>query len=181
MLRPSRSIRTAPSTGRGVIGQEQVANLPINGRNWAGLMILVPGAINTGSGNQTSIRFAGSWSWDDNKILFERGRCNRYLAPIREIGPCAYSWLPNRFASSVSTLHCIRRNTAARAGGTGVTSSQRRGQNEFHGSVYEFLRNDVLNARALFSTTQLPLRLNQYGASLGGPIARNHTFFFLEL
>ncbi len=54
----------------GVIARQQVDNLPINGRNWAGLMILVPGAINTGSGNQTSIRFAGHGQ-DDNKVLFD--------------------------------------------------------------------------------------------------------------
>ena len=54
----------------GVMGEEQVQNLPINGRNWAGLMILAPGAVNTGSGNQTSIRFAGH-GLDDNKIMFD--------------------------------------------------------------------------------------------------------------
>ena len=54
----------------------------------------------------------------------------------------------------------------------------RTGTNRCHGSVYEFLRNDVLHARALFQPASWPLRLNQFGASAGGPLFCNHTFFF---
>ncbi len=168
--------KDSASTG-GVIGQEQVANLPINGRNWAGLMILVPGAINTGSGNQTSIRFAGH-GLDDNKILFDGVDATGILRQSEKsdlrIQLASESIREFRVDSALYTAQY-----GGTAGGQGDVVSKT-GTNEFHGSVYEFLRNDVLNARALFSTTQLPLRLNQYGASLGGPIARDHTFFFLN-
>jgi hypothetical protein len=53
------------------------------------------------------------------------------------------------------------------------------GSDGFHGSVFEYLRNDVLNSRSPFDPSTLPpLRLNQYGGSLGGPIIKNRTFFF---
>ena len=52
------------------------------------------------------------------------------------------------------------------------------GTNEYHGSLWEFLRNDVLDARNPFLTTKTPFRQNQYGAAGGGPIIKNKTFFF---
>src|ERR1041385_8870963 len=54
----------------------------------------------------------------------------------------------------------------------------RSGTNEFHGSAFEYLRNDALNARGFFSTRNTPFRRNQYGGSLGGPIRTNKLFFF---
>ena len=159
----------------GVIARQQVENLPINGRNWAGLMILVPGAINTGSGNQTSIRFAGH-GLDDNKILFDGVDASGILRQSEK------SDLRIQLASE--SIREFRVNSALYSaefggtpGGQGDVVS-RSGTNALHGSAYEFLRNDVLNARALFSTRQLPLRLNQFGGSMGGRIVRDHTFFF---
>lgn len=159
----------------GVIARQQVEGLPINGRNWAGLMILVPGAINTGSGNQTSIRFAGH-GLDDNKILFDGVDASGILRQSEKSDL--------RIQLSSESIREFRVNTALYSseyggtpGGQGDVVS-RSGTNSLHGSVYEFLRNDALNARALFSTRQLPLRLNQFGGSLGGRIVRDHTFFF---
>ncbi|WP_419806920.1 TonB-dependent receptor domain-containing protein [Terriglobus sp.] len=159
----------------GLIARQQIENLPINGRNWAGLMILVPGAINTGSGNQTSIRFAGH-GLDDNKILFDGVDASGILRQSEK------SDLRIQLASE--SIREFRVNSALYSaeyggtpGGQGDVVS-RSGTNSLHGSAYEFLRNDVLNARALFSTRQLPLRLNQFGGSLAGRIVRDHTFFF---
>jgi hypothetical protein len=161
----------------GVIDREQVQNLPINGRNWAGLMILVPGAINTGAGNQASIRFAGH-GLDDNKILFDGVDATAILRQYQK------SDLRIQIASE--SIAEFRINTALYTaeyggvpGGQGDVVS-RTGTNKFHGSIYEFVRNDIFNARALFSTSKLALRLNQLGASVGGPIYKDHTFFFMN-
>src|SRR5262249_6407682 len=59
-----------------------------------------------------------------------------------------------------------------------VTAVTRSGSNDFHGSVYEFLRNDNLDARKFFDATKPEFRRNQYGATQGGPIVRNRVFFF---
>ncbi len=163
------------ATTGGVIARQQVENLPINGRNWAGLMILVPGAINTGSGNQTSIRFAGH-GLDDNRILLDGVDASGILRQSEK------SDLRIQLASE--SIREFRVNSALYSaeyggtpGGQGNVVS-RSGTNALRGSAYEFLRNDVLNARALFSTSRLPLRLNQFGGSVGGKLVRDHTFFF---
>ncbi len=166
--------RDSAATG-GVIARQQIENLPINGRNWAGLMILVPGAINTGSGNQTSIRFAGH-GLDDNKILFDGVDASGILRQSEK------SDLRIQLASeSIREFRVDSALYSAEYGGTPGGQGDlvsRSGTNALHGSVYEFLRNDALNARALFSTRQLPLRLNQFGGSVGGRIVQDHTFYF---
>ncbi len=159
----------------GVISSQQVENLPINGRNWAALELLIPGAINSGSGNQLTIRFAGR-GIDDNKVTFDGVDATGILRQSQK--------LDLRVQLSSESIAEFRAQSAvypAQYGGTTggqVDVVSKTGTNRFHGSLYEFFRNDVLNARALFSTSQLPLRLNQFGASLGGPILKDHTFFF---
>ena len=65
-----------------------------------------------------------------------------------------------------------------RSGGGYVQMTTKSGTNQFHGSAYEFLRNDALDARNFFAATKPVLRYNQFGASLGGPIKKDRTFFF---
>ena len=159
----------------GVISEQQIENLPINGRNWAALELLVPGAINTGSGNQLTIRFAGR-GIDDNKVTFDGVDATGILRQSEK--------LDLRVQLSSESIAEFRTQSAiypAQYGGTTggqIDVVSRTGTNRLHGSIYEFFRNDVLNARALFSTSQLPLRLNQFGASIGGPVIKDHTFFF---
>ena len=159
----------------GVIDQQQVENLPINGRNWAALQLLVPGAINTGSGNQLTIRFAGR-GIDDNRVTFDGVDASGILRQSQKLD------LRLQFSSdSIAEFRAQSTVYSAQFGGTTggqVDVVSKTGSNRFHGSAYEFLRNNVLNARALFSTGQLPLRLNQFGAGIGGPVFRDHTFFF---
>ncbi len=161
----------------GVISPQQVQNLPINGRNWAALELLVPGAVNTGSGNQLTIRFAGR-GIDDNKVTFDGVDATGILRQSEKLD------LRVQFSSeSIAEFRALSTVYPAQYGGTTggqVDVVSRTGTNQLHGSVYEFFRNDVLNARALFSSSQLPLRLNQFGASLGGPVLKNRTFAFLN-
>jgi hypothetical protein len=67
-----------------------------------------------------------------------------------------------------------------RSGGGFIQLTTRMGTNQFHGAAYEFLRNDKLDARTFFSPTKAPLRYNIFGATLGGPVRRNKTFFFFN-
>src|SRR6185437_4438517 len=70
-------------------------------------------------------------------------------------------------------------NSAAYGDGTAIINSAlRSGTNEFHGDVWEFLRNNALDARGFFDRSVPPLRRNQFGFTAGGPIRRNRTFFF---
>jgi len=65
-----------------------------------------------------------------------------------------------------------------RYGGGVFIAVTRAGTNQFHGSVWEYLRNKALNARNFFSLTKPDLKQNQFGFTLGGPVIRNRTFFF---
>jgi hypothetical protein len=160
----------------GVIESKQVSELPINGRAWTALMALVPGAIDSGGGTQKSIRFAGRGQ-DDNNFRFDgvdaTGISNQ--APNTN----------TRLQISTEAIAEFKVDTVLYGADTGGTNGgqveaiSKSGSNAFHGTAFEYLRNNVLNTRGPFDGTTLPpLRLNQFGGALGGPIVKNRTFFF---
>jgi hypothetical protein len=160
------------------IEEEQARELPLNGRNWANLTALVPGAVDTGGSNQRSVRFAGRGR-DDNNFTYDGIDATNIINQ----GQQAYV----RLTIPLDTIQEFRIDSAlatAEAGGTGggqlaVTSPS--GRNWFHGDAFEFFRNNVLDAQVPVPSNlpQQPLRLNQFGGSLGGPLAHDKTFFFL--
>jgi hypothetical protein len=155
----------------------QVEKLPLNGRNWANLTALVPGAVDTGGSNQRSVRFAGRGR-DDNNFTYDGIDATNVINQ----GQQAYV----RLAIPLDTIQEFRIDSAlatAEGGATGggqlaVTSPS--GTNRLHGGVFEFLRNNAFDASVPVptNTSQQPLQLNQFGGSLGGPIAQDKTFFF---
>ena len=86
-------------------------------------------------------------------------------------------------ADSIQEFSVISNNYSAAYGLTSggvVNAMTRSGTNQFHGSAYEFLRNDAMDARGFFDAAKLPFRRNQFGASVGGPIIQNKLFFFVN-
>ena len=163
----------------GRIDKVQADKLPTNGRNWATLTALVPGAVDTGGSNQRSIRFAGRGRDDDNFTYDGIDATNIINQPQQ-------SYV--RLSIPLDTIEEFRIDSmlsTAEAGATGgpqlaVTSPS--GTNQWHGSAFEFLRNNVFDAEQPVPVTtapQPPFRLNQFGGTLGGPIAHDKTFFFL--
>jgi Carboxypeptidase regulatory-like domain len=164
----------------GLIERRQADELPLNGRNWAGLTAYIPGAIDTGGSNQRSIRFAGR-GLDDSNFTYdgidETSVANQTQRP----------WA--RLSIPLDAITEFRVDTllaTAEEGGTGgaqLAVISPSGTNQFHGRLFEFLRNNVLDAPepawASNGESQQPLRLNQFGGSLGGPIVRDKTFFYL--
>ena len=163
------------------IEQAQVKELPLNGRNWATLTALAPGAVDTGGSNQRSVRFAGRGRDDDN-FTYDGIDATNIINQAQQ--PYV------RLAIPLDTIQEFRVNsmlaTAEGAGTSGpqlaVTSPS--GTNQFHGDAFEFFRNNVFDAREpapvnTLNPTQPPFHLNQFGGSLGGPIASDKTFFFL--
>ncbi len=165
------------ATVGGVVSGEQVRQLPINGRSWASLMTQTPGAIDSGTDNQRSIRFAGH-GLDDNNYRFD-GVDATGIQNQAQKGTF-------RLQFSTEAVAEFRANAAvytAESGGTQggqVDVVSRSGTNQFHGSLFEYLRNDVLDARGPFDGATLPpFRLNQFGGSFGGPIRKDKDFFFV--
>ncbi|HTQ52867.1 MAG TPA: TonB-dependent receptor [Bryobacteraceae bacterium] len=160
----------------GVVEAPQIREIPIDGRNWATLMTLAPGAVNTGDGAQRSINFDGH-SLDDSNFTFDGidtsgvqeqtqkadTRLNVSLDSIQEF----------RVSSAVYTAE------SGAAGGAQINVVSKSGTNDYHGSVFEYLRNNVLDSRSPFDPTDIPpFRLNQFGAQFGGPIVKNKAFFY---
>ncbi len=159
-----------------VIAEQQIRNIPLNGRHWASLMQLAPGAVSVGEGNQNSIRFFGR-PRDDNNWTFDGVDATGIKDPRQEGNL--------RLVISTDSIAEFRVNSlpftaeGGIGGGAQVNLVSKTGTNNFHGSAYEFLRNSALDARRPFDgASPPPFRLNQYGANLGGPIVKDRTFFF---
>ena len=190
----SVSVRsTAPLLDRnsaemaGVVGGAAIENLPVNGRNWANLLVLAPGAIDDGGGNQRTIRFAGR-ARDDNNYMFDGVDATGIQEQAQKS--------TTRLQVSEDAVEEYRVNSAlydaeygAGAGGQ-VDIVTKSGTNQLHGDLFEYLRNSALDSRSFLDidtdptvtgpTSVPPFRLNQFGGSLGGPIAKDKTFFFVN-
>ncbi len=163
----------------GRIEREQARELPLNGRNWATLTALVPGAVDTGGSNQRSVRFAGRGRDDDNFTYDGIDATNIVNQPQQ---PYVRLSIP---LDTIGEFRVDSMLATAEAGGTGgpqlaVTSPS--GTNQLHGDVFEFFRNNAFDAMQPVPfppNPQQPLHLNQFGGSLGGPIVHDKTFFFI--
>ena len=160
------------------IEPKQVQELPLNGRNWSTLTALVPGAIDTGGSNQRTIRFAGR-GLDDNNFTYDGIDATNIVNQAQQ--PFVRLAIPTESIEEfrVDTTLFTAENGSTPGGQVAVVS--RTGGNALHGSVFEFLRNDRLDAREPIDNVnpaKPPFRLNQFGGSIGGPIVRDKTFYF---
>ena len=168
------------STVTGLIEREQANQLPLNGRNWSELTAFIPGAIDTGGSNQRTIRFAGR-GLDDSNFTYDGVDATNIVNQTQR------QWV--RLAIPLDAIAEFRVDSlmaTAEEGATGgaqLNVSSPSGTNRFHGRLFEYLRNDFFDAPlpewASNGAAQQPLRLNQFGGALGGPIVRDKTFFFL--
>jgi len=159
-----------------VIRSDQIDNLPVNGRDWAGLTLLAPFAQDDGGGDQRTIRFAGR-ARDDNNFNFdgvdaggiqEQAQKSQTRLQISEDAVEEY-----RVSSA---LYDAEYGTQAGGQINIVTKS---GTNTFHGTAFGFIRNSVFDARNFNDPPDVPpFRMGQYGVSIGGPIVKDKTFFF---
>ncbi len=160
------------------VNQRQMQDLPLNGRNPLQLTQLTPGTVLTTAGTEsgqvdnTGLSVNGLRATQDNYQLDGAIYTDRFFdsVPI----------LPDPDALQEFTIQAS--NYSAEFGGAGalVQLSTRSGTNHLHGSAYEFLRNTALNARNYFQQTVPPFKLNQFGGTVGGPIYKDHTFFFFS-
>ena len=161
------------------IERSQVNDLPINGRNWATLTALAPGAINNGAGDQRTIRFAGHGLDDNNLTLDGVDATAVYNQEQRE-----YMRL-NIPLDAIEEFQVQSQNFGAdtengTAGGQ-VSVVSPSGTNTLHGQVFDYFRNNALDARSPFDgVSPDPFLLNQFGGALGGPIVHSKTFFYAD-
>ena len=161
------------------IERTAIDDLPINGRNWATLTALAPGAIDNGAGDQRTIRFAGHGIDDNNLTLDGIDATPVYNQVQRE-----YMRL-NIPLGSITQFQVLSQNFGADTqngtSGGQVSVVSPSGANTFHGQIFEFYRANALDARSPFDGAAAdPFLLNQFGAGLGGPIVRGKTFFYVN-
>jgi Carboxypeptidase regulatory-like domain len=165
------------------VNEREVEGLPVNGRQLSQLYLQAPGSVNSGSGTFADIRFSGRAN-QQNVVRYDgiEGTAIIDASPGNLNGEVP---TPFRLQSSLENVQEFRvdsSNFPAEYGtGTGgqINVVTKSGGNQFHGSVFEFLRNDAVDSRNFFDlTTKSPLRLNQFGGSVGGPIIKDKLFFF---
>ena len=184
---PDTGIDTG-SAAMGVnVNPREVEALPLNGRQLSQLYLQAPGSVNSGSGTFGDIRFSGR-AVQQNVIRYDgiEGSAIIDASPGNLNGEVPS---PFRLQSSLENVQEFRvdsNNFPAEFGtGTGgqVSVVTKSGGNKFHGSLFEYLRNDKLDAANFFDNIigqKAPLRLNQFGGSLGGPIVKDKFFFFFS-
>ena len=164
----------------GLIERKQADELPLNGRNWASLTAYVPGAIDTGGSNQRSVRFAGR-GLDDSNFTYDGVDATNVANQTQRAWARLAIPLDAIAEFRVDTLLATAEGSAT--GGAQLAVISPGGTNQLHGRLFEFFRNNVFDAPeplwASNGESQQPLRLNQFGGSIGGPIVRGKTFFFL--
>ncbi|HXM02109.1 MAG TPA: carboxypeptidase regulatory-like domain-containing protein, partial [Chthoniobacterales bacterium] len=178
--------RTDPTLGQ-VIHSQQVSELPLNGRDFVQLATLAPGVTQGETGfftnqGQGEVAIRGSVSLS---VQGMRENDNDWLldgVDNNELTAGAVSILPS--IDAIQEFKVLTFNYSAeygsRGGGT-ILVTTKSGSNRLHGTAFEFLRNDELDARNYFDPPQKPIFIqNQFGATLGGPILKDKTFFFLS-
>lgn len=165
-----------------IVEQKQITGLPLNGRDFFSLLLLSNGLQDTSNdqgGATTNVTFAvNGMRPEANSVTLD----GIEMSSIRESD---VDLRPN--IDAVSEFKVLTSVFSAEYGHTagGVISIQSRsGTNELHGNVFEFLRNDALNASNFFRNPvdpkKAPLKQNMFGGTLGGPIKKNKTFFFAD-
>ena len=175
------------TTISGLVGERQVKDLPLNGRSFDNLITLNPGTANTTSnrsptstGGGQGNNFSVSGNREDYNIFLLNG--------IEYTGVSTADVIPGGVSGQLLGVDAVREfnvleNTygaeyGKRPGGQ-ISLVTMSGANQFHGSLFEFIRNSDLDARNFFDQSSVPpLRRNQFGASAGGPIRKDKTFIF---
>jgi hypothetical protein len=157
-----------------VISNEQIVELPLNGRDFVQLATLAPAVSSTSSTVTSSYSTTGSRTNTNNFVLDGIDNNDQAIQ--------AYT-----ARTSIDVIQEFKLQTNAysaengRWAGGQLNVTTKSGTNKFHGSAYEFLRNSALDARNFFATagSKPPFKRNQFGATIGGPIKQDKLFFFI--
>lgn len=166
-------LQSARGTASFIVERKKVVSLPLDGRNFVPLIALSPG-VNLPPGNLLP-RINGS-----------RPRVSEYIydgISVLQPEPGQVAFYP--IVDAIEEFRVETNSPSAeygRSNGGVIMVNQKSGSNSLHGTLFQFFRNEALNARNLFATTgaRPRFRRNQYGFILGGPVQKNKTFFFVD-
>src|SRR5438309_1254029 len=177
-------VESATSSLGQVIENKQILDLPLNGRN-AFALGLLSGNTTPMFGMNSNLPFiAGGGRFSANEVTLD-GVDNNTVSNAGAIGRNGIAVVPSvdavqEFKVKTSTFSA----EFGHAAGAVVNATIKSGGNQLHGTLFEFLRNDKLDANNFFTNAagqaRAPFRQNQFGAAVGGPVVRNKTFFFAD-
>lgn len=166
-----------------LVDERKIVELPLNGRLAQRLVFLAPGTVDLGRNGCKICGHGGVYPNEQTAGVngAGMGQVNYQLDGVGHNDTYLNVNVPFPNPDSIQEFNLHASNFSAEYGnaaGGVVNIVTRSGTNQFHGSVFEFLRNGSLNARNFFGTTQDTLKRNQFGGSVGGPIFRDKLFFF---
>jgi hypothetical protein len=177
------SVNTQGSETGASIDSNKVSNLPLNGRDFTSLLALVPGSVTTGAFGQNSLggfetTFAGV------NVLLDGADATRIdvNATSTQLGR-QESRISRASIDSIQEFKVLSSTYSAEYGrstGDIVNVITKSGGNDFHGTAFDYFRNDVMDAKNYFETQPTPLRLNQFGGNFSGPVRKEKLFFFVN-
>jgi hypothetical protein len=167
-------VQTETADRGSILSDREIESMPLNTRNVMELTYLTPGAqANSTYFNEPMVSVNGRGVYDNQFNIDGGGITSAYMnIPVER---------PS--IDSIQEFKIETSNMSAEYGlhsGGVVTIATKHGTNEFHGTLFEFFRNDQLNARNFFDSDRPPLRYNQFGGNIGGPILKNKLFFFFS-
>jgi len=178
---------TNPSLGQ-VITAQEVSQLPLNGRDFVQLATLTPGTVQETNTNSffngapsSEVSARGTYSLS---VGGSRANSTDWLLDGNDNNELTAGGI-GIFSSidDIQEFKVLTYNYSAeygQRGGPTVLVTTKSGDNQFHGSLFEFFRNTSLDAKSFFATTPEKFNLNQFGGSIGGPVYKNKTFFFVD-
>lgn len=168
------------------IDQKTVQEIPLNGRHFVDLGLLIPGSVTPPQNGFLTAPLRGQGSFAINTAGNREDTVNFMINGIN-LNDMVQNQIT--FQPSINTVSEFRVDNSTysaeygRNSGAIVNIATRSGANNYHGELFEFIRNNALDARNFFNTTvapQSPFKRNQFGANFGGPIFKDKTFFFLS-
>jgi hypothetical protein len=179
---PNNLLKTDGAGLSMVIENRQITNIPLDGRNFLELSLLLPGAAPAAQGSPGSVR--GEFTVNINGAREDSN--NFILDGVFNNDPKLNTFAINPPVDAIREFEVLAGSYDAafgRSGGAQVNVALKSGSNQVHGTAYEFFRNAMLDARNYFARPEDPApryQRNQFGGSLGGPVRKNGTFFFSD-
>jgi Carboxypeptidase regulatory-like domain/TonB dependent receptor/TonB-dependent Receptor Plug Domain len=189
-------LQTQSASVSTVVNQQFVDNMPLNGRSFQSLISAAPGVVFTSTQNDGPGQFSVNGQRSDSNYFTVDGVSANFGVQVGQLSQALGGMIPaftsqggtNGFVS-VDDMQEFRIQTSSyeaefgRTSGAQVSIVTKAGTNKFHGTAFDYLRNDIFDARNYFDMpplTKPPLRQNDFGGTFGGPIIKDKTFFFLS-
>ncbi len=179
----STPVNTTTSETGGVIDSRTVTDLPLNGRDFTSLLTLVPGSVSSAPAAQNSLGGYETFLAGANVLLDGTDATRVDTNAVDTSMGRQQSRISRASLDSIREFRVLSSTYSAEYGrsmGDVVNVITKSGTNAFHGNIFEFFRNDAMDARNYFAISDTPLHMNDFGGNIAGPLKKDKLFFFVN-